>query len=316
MTKHANAMHTNGGSARPSLYIERGSVGPEGEETFNILDSIEPARKRYVFGKRMIPAVLLVAATVIGAGILLGDADKFPRISEVPQPTVQRTAVLTPPDSSLAAASLPAEVEQAQSATGEGAVSDDEPIPSSAASVSASEIAMTELKAEPVLAAAAPVEMSKAVPAKPKKARVQRLAGKSDRKLASREKSAEKKSQLKRSTGQLAKPSRKDKDVELIAALLTHVSPSGASGQQSTQKKGKPGDETAMSPVSGGGKAAKPGQDVIVRSPGDSTADLVKRCQALGFIEGQLCRARICAGHWGKDPACPSATQASNAAAD
>lgn len=316
MTKHANAMHTNDRSSRPSLYLEQESNGQKREEKFNILDSIEPGRRRYVFGKRMVLAVFLVAATAVGAGILLGKADKFLRMNDGSQPAVHRATVLTSTDSSLAAAPLLAEVKQVQPGDGGDTVSDDESMSSLAASVSASEIAASEMKVDPVLPVLAPVEMSKAAPVKPKKNRAQRFAGKSDRKVASREKSADKKGQLKRSTGQMAKASRKDKDVELIAALLTHVSPPGTSSKQLAQKNGKPGDETAMSPVSGGGKAAKPGQDVIVRSPGDSTADLVKRCQALGFIEGQLCRARICAGHWGKDPACPSAAQVSNASTD
>jgi hypothetical protein len=35
----------------------------------------------------------------------------------------------------------------------------------------------------------------------------------------------------------------------------------------------------------------------------------VKECSARGFFEDQLCRWRVCDGHWGKDPACPASQQ-------
>jgi hypothetical protein len=34
------------------------------------------------------------------------------------------------------------------------------------------------------------------------------------------------------------------------------------------------------------------------------TAELLRRCQQLGLIEGMLCRSRICSGRWDSDPAC------------
>ncbi|MBN3839936.1 MULTISPECIES: phage tail protein [Burkholderia] len=40
-----------------------------------------------------------------------------------------------------------------------------------------------------------------------------------------------------------------------------------------------------------------------------SLASRVKECSERGFFEDQLCRWRVCEGHWGKDPACPSAAQ-------
>jgi hypothetical protein len=46
-----------------------------------------------------------------------------------------------------------------------------------------------------------------------------------------------------------------------------------------------------------------------LRAQGETTEALVKRCLALGFLEGQLCRIRICSGLWGKDSACPSGAQ-------
>jgi hypothetical protein len=34
-------------------------------------------------------------------------------------------------------------------------------------------------------------------------------------------------------------------------------------------------------------------------------AERVKECGTRGFFEDQLCRWRVCDGHWGKDPSCP-----------
>ncbi|TAK78331.1 MAG: hypothetical protein EPO12_12940 [Aquabacterium sp.] len=41
----------------------------------------------------------------------------------------------------------------------------------------------------------------------------------------------------------------------------------------------------------------------------DSTTELLQRCDAVGGLEGVLCRWRICADRWGQDPACPKNTQ-------
>jgi hypothetical protein len=47
-------------------------------------------------------------------------------------------------------------------------------------------------------------------------------------------------------------------------------------------------------------------RDIVLRTSGESTNSLLKKCDALGFFEGQLCRLRICSGLWGKEDACPA----------
>jgi hypothetical protein len=110
------------------------------------------------------------------------------------------------------------------------------------------------------------------------------------------------------------KSKRNDADVDLIAALLSRV-------QNKTSKPGnvsaveKPAQAItateARSPelhASLGSRTAN--SDVVIRTQADTTESLVKRCGALGFIEGQFCRARICSGLWGKDAACPLSSPA------
>ena len=55
----------------------------------------------------------------------------------------------------------------------------------------------------------------------------------------------------------------------------------------------------------GASSASQTNRDIVVRTAGQSTEALVKRCRALGLLEGELCRVRICSGLWGSDPACP-----------
>lgn len=86
-----------------------------------------------------------------------------------------------------------------------------------------------------------------------------------------------------------AKASGKDDpDADLLAALVART---------------KPADKKT---------AAQKGQVVPTRTAattGGSLAARVKDCSERGFFEDQLCRWRVCDGHWGKDPACPSAAQ-------
>ncbi|NIF40259.1 phage tail protein [Burkholderia sp. Tr-862] len=86
-----------------------------------------------------------------------------------------------------------------------------------------------------------------------------------------------------------AKTSGKDDpDADLLAALVART---------------KPADKKA---------AAQKGQAVPTKTAattGGSLASRVKDCSERGFFEDQLCRWRVCDGHWGKDPACPTAAQ-------
>lgn len=76
----------------------------------------------------------------------------------------------------------------------------------------------------------------------------------------------------------------KDPDVDLLAALMAHMSGNGNVAQGAAAPRGsqnKPVDEPTI-------------------------AKLVQRCQALGGDEGRQCQRRICDGYWGKAQACPA----------
>lgn len=78
-----------------------------------------------------------------------------------------------------------------------------------------------------------------------------------------------------------------DPDADLLAALVART---------------KPADKKL---------AAQKAQPVPTKTAATtgSLASRVKECSERGFFEDQLCRWRVCDGHWGKDPACPSAAQ-------
>jgi hypothetical protein len=107
---------------------------------------------------------------------------------------------------------------------------------------------------------------------------------------------------------------QKDRDVDLIAALLAYAPSTstsavrGKSAPTSSERRSERDDVSARRAV-----RAEPGKDVVARNAGDSTESLVKRCRALGWLEGELCRFRVCSRLWGKDAACPAnSSQAAN----
>ncbi|CAG9190657.1 Type II and III secretion system protein [Burkholderia vietnamiensis] len=86
-----------------------------------------------------------------------------------------------------------------------------------------------------------------------------------------------------------AKASAKDDpDADLLAALVART---------------KPADKKAAA------QKAQAAPTKTAATTGGSLAARVKECEQRGFFEDQLCRWRVCDGHWGKDPACPSAAQ-------
>ncbi|MFL9857779.1 hypothetical protein PQR72_18920 [Paraburkholderia madseniana] len=80
--------------------------------------------------------------------------------------------------------------------------------------------------------------------------------------------------------------SKGDSDADLLAALVARTKPADA----------KAADGSTATKVSA---SAAPGNAKL--------AERVKECGQRGFFEDQLCRWRVCDGHWGKDPACPGA---------
>ncbi|WP_322042062.1 hypothetical protein [Paraburkholderia sp. J67] len=81
-----------------------------------------------------------------------------------------------------------------------------------------------------------------------------------------------------------------DSDADLLAVLMARTKPADAkqAGTHGSKSSTKAPESNA------------------------SIAQQVKACSERGFFEDQLCRWRVCDGHWGKDPACPQAAKASN----
>jgi hypothetical protein len=106
-----------------------------------------------------------------------------------------------------------------------------------------------------------------------------------------------------------------DKDVNLLAALLAHNNglsgpPSLSSRSPAVVKAGtspllpKTNAIDSPSPAKVARVSGTPSREVVERQASESTAALLQRCGALGFIEGELCRVRICSGLWDTDAAC------------
>ncbi|EIF33731.1 hypothetical protein BCh11DRAFT_01513 [Burkholderia sp. Ch1-1] len=81
--------------------------------------------------------------------------------------------------------------------------------------------------------------------------------------------------------------SKDDSDADLLAALVARTKPADT--------KTAAADKATKVSASATGNA--------------KLAERVKECGQRGFFEDQLCRWRVCDGHWGKDPACPGSAQ-------
>jgi outer membrane biosynthesis protein TonB len=99
----------------------------------------------------------------------------------------------------------------------------------------------------------------------------------------------------------------KDKDVDLIAALLTHISPRPGSANKEGSQKASGTSASSLSPAQALARQEKnrpTSRDIVVQTAGETKESLISRCRSFGFLEGELCRIRICSGSWGTDPAC------------
>jgi len=106
-----------------------------------------------------------------------------------------------------------------------------------------------------------------------------------------------------------------DRDASLIAALVAYgegkpANEINASAAPLTAKPAADRPPTGAAAVAQSGDGFDPKRDVVTRDANVSTAELVRRCKALGFFEGLLCRNRVCSNLWGKDPACPQSSAA------
>jgi hypothetical protein len=99
-----------------------------------------------------------------------------------------------------------------------------------------------------------------------------------------------------------------DRDVDLIAALLTRVSSADAAEKPAksavSPKSRNVPTRQKNSPVTSSGE--KPNPALVLNPVHESLGTLVRRCRTRGLVEGELCRLRVCSGSWGKDAACPA----------
>lgn len=87
-----------------------------------------------------------------------------------------------------------------------------------------------------------------------------------------------------------------DPDVDVIEVLMSRAVP----------------ESTILRQASAGQRpeVVAANRDVVLVQAGVPTAELVRRCLALGWLEGQLCRARVCAARNDDEAACPRQTTA------
>lgn len=281
---------------RPSLYLNADTDSTA--EIFSMLDALE-APKRSTRALRLVTGVLLVLAVIsIGAvvgsrygyGVMfkewLGDQFKRP-VSIQPkegEPSMAPQAVapkLRPP---------PVAVILDESAGQES------PLEKTVVASRSGSIVEASRATAPVVH---PRQSTEAAPTE---------HGNSFGRKKTRQKEKEHKPSRSNSSGATnGKQVAKDRDVDLIAALLLHA-PRPTDGKSPVERK-------SVSPTKNFGPAQspkygkEPARDIVLNSTGESTEALVQRCQRLGFLEGQLCRLRICSGLWGSDPACPLAVE-------
>ncbi|GIX25786.1 MAG: hypothetical protein KatS3mg122_3017 [Caldimonas sp.] len=82
-----------------------------------------------------------------------------------------------------------------------------------------------------------------------------------------------------------------DPDVDVIEVLMSRAVPESVAPRQVSLGSGS---------TPGGAHS-----DVVLVQAGIPTAELVRRCLTLGWLEGQLCRARVCAARHDDEAACP-----------
>jgi trimeric autotransporter adhesin len=104
-----------------------------------------------------------------------------------------------------------------------------------------------------------------------------------------------------------------DKDVSLIAALLTHNS-----SANSAAKPAAPGaTATSPAPAKAAASAPAPTNYNATDSNADATTIALKKCGDLNIFEREVCRVKTCNNQWESHPACKAAlnTGATNASA-
>lgn len=295
-------------AGRPSLY---GTASTDTTaEIFSILDALEPPQRKSTWLRRLTSGLLLVAVVAaIAATASSRYGHVFPVKGWLEAAFKRGTAVVPPSDASWqqqqASPSVP-EIQAPLVATivDDVAVAEEKDRQTAADAI--------EQRALPAEAAQEAVPGGQTFVADSGEKRP--TQAKATAKSAAREKADTKYSQ--RGVGRAAQASTsasvgqkgKDKDVDLIAALLSHVSRSAGGEREPAKARNSSSGASAAPPAFKRERLSDSNREVVLRSSGESTDSLVMRCQSLGFFEGQLCRMRICSDLWGKDPACPLPT--------
>jgi hypothetical protein len=308
-------------SARPSLYS--GTSSGNTAEVFNILGVLEPPRRS---GSSLIRRAALVLMVVfVSAGVFVA-ANNFPELRSRAIALVDSAFSRDEaPGKTAAAPAIPvlaaAEPQDAQASVAK--IVSDEPVdprgPGSLDLTAQANIGLPLPSPLPELAAksimdAGSLSPSAAVNASPD--RQPAAAQSAAEALVNKPAPLEKARTVQAARHATSKPRphhttarrKDDRDVDLIAALLTRVSAAdtvekSAKSTGTPKNRNTPARQKNSSTV---GSSDKPNRDLVLNQAHVSLSTLVRRCRTLGLVEGELCRLRICSGSWGKDPACPA----------
>ena len=305
-------------SARPSLYS--GTSSDNTAEVFHILGVLEPPPRS---GRLIKRAALVLLVIFVSAGAFVA-VNNFPELrsramavvdstfsrDEAPRQTVAAPAMpvlaaAKPQDEQASVAKIVSDDPADQQAPGSLDLTAQAniglPVPSPLPELAAKSIMDAGSLSPPAAVSASPDKQPAAAqnaaeaqankPVAPKKARTVQAA----RQATSKPHHA-------------AARRKDDRDVDLIAALLTRVSAADTT-EKSAKSAGAPKGRNAPASQknsSAAGSSEKPNRDLVLNQAHESLSTLVRRCRTLGLVEGELCRLRICSGSWGKDPACPA----------
>lgn len=277
-------------STRPSLLSGSDTPGADEVRILNSISDTKSASRASAPAARgkggRIAAVAVLLLLLIGAGALVlngrsesgapvaaaPDAKPVaPLAAAEPNPVPAAPSASTPPTASADTAVI--------NDTGPGSAQSEPPSPPS------SQAQLTNALEEGVKPP--PSTLKNALEAKPEKPE-------KSAKQAAREEKRKK-----------AAEAKNDSDVDLIKALVARTPEADKKSQARDGASGASGRKLAQGDAGTPPKhAGARNVDVVERSGKESTESLLQRCHALGFIEGELCRWRICSGRWDTDAAC------------
>lgn len=299
-------------AGRPSLYGESEKL-PIEEEAFSILGRLEPNRKRRITARRIAWTTPLLSLAAVG--LVLGLNGGFPDVDLPAGGNTASSGELARPQSIAAGrqlAAMPADAAASTAASTQGAMiaaeylleqdggQGGEAAMSSTEAQRGTVVTHAAYEALPGVVLVAGAVANRNLPAAPAASGVARQA-----QTHSGQTSAAARTPVRTGTRKAAK----DKDVELIGALLAHVSAhvSAPAAAPAKAPSRKPQAASAARRT-----RTAPSRENAGQIAGVSIDAQVKRCRELGFFEGEMCRLRVCSDQWGKNPACPASPPAAS----